>query len=70
MMRKTTNSITRSINIGRLQLTLMTWTPMYDGAGRMLNHDPNTITRHFECRTCGRQWATIRRGAEVKVQDV
>ena len=38
---------------------LVAWTPVYDGAGSMLNSDPNRFINEMSCATCGRVWQVI-----------
>lgn len=50
---------------GGMCTTLLGWTPVYDRAGKLLNADPNTITRTVSCHTCRRQWLTRTRGGKL-----
>lgn len=39
-----------------VQPPVLTWTPIYDGTGRMVNADPNTHVVEYACATCGETW--------------
>lgn len=36
--------------------TLVGWSPIFDGNGNLLNVNPNTVERLFECATCNKKW--------------
>ena len=44
--------------------TLMSFSPIFDGDGNLLNVDPNTVDRKFGCDTCGRKWIRQTKGVE------
>lgn len=36
--------------------TAMSWTPLWDKFGQMINSDPNITSGRIGCMTCERQW--------------
>jgi hypothetical protein len=49
--------------------SLVDWTPVYDGAGVMLNSDPNRFINEMTCITCGRVWQVITERGESRTVD-
>ena len=45
--------------------TLMAWTPVYDGDGKLIGGDPNTLTETMTCKTCRRCWQRVTKSGVV-----
>jgi len=45
----------RVIVLGRMT-TLLGWSPTYDKHGNLIDKDPNTVTTHYQCTVCGKDW--------------
>lgn len=45
------------------------WAPIYDGAGAMINQDPNKHVHELSCATCSRSWQVITEHGESRTVD-
>ena len=51
-------------------VTLVAWTPVYDGNGAQTNTDPNTFVIERECSHCGRKWRISTQDGEARIEDL
>ncbi len=55
---------------GNAYATELSWTPVYDRAGRLLGSDPNTYNETVECWTCNRSWLRTRREVQAELVEI